>query len=330
MDREPVAQVLLVGQRRGEPHREVHDLEELRRRLLLVGCQRRNEVDRRCGRGRRLVQKHRQRRDLVAGLDLLDAVEFGRAEQLRAVQHEGQVGVGANDLVDALGLVALPVRPGQQVLAAAVAGGATADIGEVVGVAVDELQRVVPVLLDRRDGEHQRFGTQVRARPPSRGCPSSASGSLCPPACTRVRCCGSRSSRPCTRGPRCRRSTRTAPGSCRPSGSRRYRPLSRSRGPVPASRQPDSVVPTDFVRLARFLAAAAGQHHEYCDEGSDTADQRLPALGCVRSSTGQVPPLRRPSGPSASGRPFTNVPFADRVVSERTKPSEHANPARGS
>ena len=69
----------------------------------------------------------------------------------------------ADDLVDALGLVALPVRSGEQVLPAAVAGGAAADVGEVVGVAVDELQRVVAVLLDRRDGQHQRFGAQVGA-----------------------------------------------------------------------------------------------------------------------------------------------------------------------
>jgi hypothetical protein len=71
---------------------------------------------------------------------------------LGAAEHERQVGVGPDDPVDAFWFVALPIRARQKVFAAAVAGGAAADVGEVVGVADDELQGVVAVLLDRRDG----------------------------------------------------------------------------------------------------------------------------------------------------------------------------------
>ena len=70
-------------------------LEELRRRLLLVGRQRRHEVDGRGRRGAGWFEEHRQRLHLVAGLDLLDVVEVGRAQQLGAVEHDGQVGVAS-------------------------------------------------------------------------------------------------------------------------------------------------------------------------------------------------------------------------------------------
>ena len=151
------------GRRGRELEREVEDLEELRRGPLLLRCQRRHEVDRRGRRRRGLVQVHRQRRGLVAGLDLLDLVDVGGPQQLGAVQHEREIGVGPDDLVDTLRLFALPIRPRQKVFPAAVAGGAAADVGHVVRVEVDELQRVVAVLLDRRDGQDQRFGAQVGA-----------------------------------------------------------------------------------------------------------------------------------------------------------------------
>ena len=62
-----------------------------------------------------------------------------------------------------LGFSPFQLRPGQQEAAGVVAGGAAADIGEVERVHVDELQRVVAALLDRRHREHERLGAQVRA-----------------------------------------------------------------------------------------------------------------------------------------------------------------------
>ena len=161
------------------------------------------------GRRRRLIQERRQRRHLVAGLDLLDLVDVRRAEQLGAVQHQRKVGVGSDDLVDALGFVALPVRPGQKVFPAAVTGGAAAHVGEVVGVEVDELQRVVAVLFDRRNGQHQRFGAQVGADRRVRRVRVRRLDRLVFGRVNPVRCCGFRSSRPCTRGRLCRRSRST-------------------------------------------------------------------------------------------------------------------------
>ena len=79
------------------------------------------------------------------------------------IEHERELRLGADHRLDALRLGAVPVRPGEQEVAGVVAGGAAADVGEVERVHVDELQRVVAALLDRRHSEHQRLGAQIRA-----------------------------------------------------------------------------------------------------------------------------------------------------------------------
>ena len=61
------------------------------------------------------------------------------------------------------GFGAGPVRPGEQETAGAVAGGAAAHIGEVERVHVDELDRVIAALVDRRHRDHQRLGAQIGA-----------------------------------------------------------------------------------------------------------------------------------------------------------------------
>ena len=159
---EPVPQGLLRGQDGGESQGEVEDLEKLRRGLLLISGKRRDPVNRWRRRWGGLVEKGRQRLNLVLALDLGDVVEVVRAEQLGAVQHKIQVGFRANHLVDTGGLIARPTRSCQQVIATCVTGRSGSDIVEVVGVSVDELQRVEPVVIDRRDRQHQRLSPKIR------------------------------------------------------------------------------------------------------------------------------------------------------------------------
>lgn len=148
---------------RAELQEEIQETEELERAALLLGAERLCERHGRGGRGRGPAQELRQRLDLVAGLDRLDLLDIGRIEKLRPIEHEGKIGLAADHRLDALGLPALPGRAGEQIAAGAVTGGPTADIGEVEGIEVDELQRVVAPLLDCRHGEDERFGSQVGA-----------------------------------------------------------------------------------------------------------------------------------------------------------------------
>ena len=62
-----------------------------------------------------------------------------------------------------LGCCAFPTWPGEQEAAAAIAGRSGADVVEVEGVVIDQLDAEIALLFDCRHGEHERFGTQVRA-----------------------------------------------------------------------------------------------------------------------------------------------------------------------
>ena len=83
--------------------------------------------------------------------------------KLGPVKDEREFGLRPDHLLDAGRRFAMPVRPGEEEVARVIARGPAADIGEVEGVHVDELERVVTILVDRRDREHQRLGAQVRA-----------------------------------------------------------------------------------------------------------------------------------------------------------------------
>ena len=67
------------------------------------------------------------------------------------------------DLLHAFRRLAFPIRSGDHVNAALVAGGTAADVVEVEGVGVDKLDAEVAFLFDRRHGQHDRFGPEVHA-----------------------------------------------------------------------------------------------------------------------------------------------------------------------
>ena len=65
-------------------------------------------------------------------------------------------------LPDAGRRFALPVGARDEIVASLDTRGATADVAVVIGVAVDQLHRVVATPVDRRHRDHHRFGAQVQ------------------------------------------------------------------------------------------------------------------------------------------------------------------------
>ena len=64
--------------------------------------------------------------------------------------------------LDAGGLLAFPVGSDHEIGARIVSRSAAANIAKVVGIAVDQLHRIIALLLHRRHGDHHRLGTQIQ------------------------------------------------------------------------------------------------------------------------------------------------------------------------
>src|SRR5213079_2894961 len=109
------------------------------RGLLFFRRQRLDEINGRCRFGRRLAEKRGERLHFIASLNLLHVFDIARIEELRAIRWERQFGLTAKDLLDALWRLAFPARPSEQEAASSVAAGACADVVEVKGVIIDEL-----------------------------------------------------------------------------------------------------------------------------------------------------------------------------------------------
>ena len=84
-------------------------------------------------------------------------------EKLGAVEEDVYLSIGLDDLFDAWWFLALPIWAGKQEVTSAVAGGAATDIGKVVGIGVNELNRIIAILRNFRDGQHERFSPEIRA-----------------------------------------------------------------------------------------------------------------------------------------------------------------------
>ncbi|MCY1396549.1 hypothetical protein D9M71_115260 [compost metagenome] len=116
------------------------------------------------GRGsgcRLLADKSTEGLGLVTLLDLLDLGQVLLIEQLGAVQGIDNVTFAADDLIDTGRCLAFPVGAGNQVASAFVAGGAGAQVGEVLGIEVDQLGGIIAARFYGGEGQHQGLGTQV-------------------------------------------------------------------------------------------------------------------------------------------------------------------------
>ncbi|MCY1223907.1 hypothetical protein D9M72_360470 [compost metagenome] len=99
---------------------------------------------------------------LVAGLNFLDVRHVVGVEELGTESRERERRRRSEDLLDSGGRFPFPIGADHQIVARLGPRGARADVAEIVGVAVDQLDRVVAVLFDRRHRDDHRFGAQIQ------------------------------------------------------------------------------------------------------------------------------------------------------------------------
>ena len=118
-------------------------------------------------RGAAVPEEPGQRPHLVAGLDLLDVVQIVRAEQLRPVEGKDERRFAGRMTRDDALRLSRPSSPDRRSDSCRpVPGGPRADVGEVVRVGVNELDRdSTGFRFDLRDREHHRLRPQVQVRP---------------------------------------------------------------------------------------------------------------------------------------------------------------------
>jgi hypothetical protein len=66
------------------------------------------------------------------------------------------------DLLDPAGRFTLPARTNQQIVTRLAPSGSCADVAKIVGIAVDELDRVVAVLFSHRDRNNECFSAEIQ------------------------------------------------------------------------------------------------------------------------------------------------------------------------
>ena len=124
---------------RAELQHEIQDAEKIERGALRIRRQRLWEIDGRRRRRRRPAEELRQGLDFVARLDFLHVIDVAGIEELGADEQERKLGLGADHRFYVGRLRPVPIRPGEEEAAGAIAGGAAAHISKVERVHVDEL-----------------------------------------------------------------------------------------------------------------------------------------------------------------------------------------------
>ena len=142
---------------------EVQEIEELERCLLGDGRKRLGEVDRRRGLRCGPAEEGRQRQGDILGLDLFDGFEVAGIVELRPNDAHRKLRLAIDCFRDARGRLPAPARTGDEEAAAVIARRAAAEVVEVVGVEVNQLEAPVAILGDGRHGEDDGFRAQVQA-----------------------------------------------------------------------------------------------------------------------------------------------------------------------
>jgi hypothetical protein len=104
----------------------------------------------------------RERLRFVASLNLLHIVEFAGIEKLGAKTREGKFRFAAKHFLDARRQTAVPTWTGDEEAAAVISCSAAASVGEIKGVKINELNGVVPALLNGRHGDYHRLGSEIQ------------------------------------------------------------------------------------------------------------------------------------------------------------------------
>ena len=153
------ARIALLVRHRDELQCRVEIFEEI---LLDPGGRGRHEVDGRGGGRRGLPEECGKRLRLVACLYLHHVWHVARIEELGAEDGQCERRRRLEVLLDAGRHFALPVGARDEIVASLDPRSAAADVAVVIGVAVDQLHRVVATPVDRRHRDHHRFGAQVQ------------------------------------------------------------------------------------------------------------------------------------------------------------------------
>src|SRR5215469_12312842 len=105
-------------------------------------------MDRGRGERLRLSEELRKGPRFVACLDLLHIIEVAGVEELSAKTGEGKLCLAAKHFLDARRFRALPVGTCDEEVAAGIACSAAANVAEIKGVKVNQLNGEIPALLN--------------------------------------------------------------------------------------------------------------------------------------------------------------------------------------
>jgi len=97
----------------------------------------------------------------VAALYLFDLIDVRRAEELCAELRKHQRRRNVRDPFDARRLRALPIGSGNKEVPATISVFPCSDVVNVVGVEIDQLERIIPALLNRGQRDDYRLSPQI-------------------------------------------------------------------------------------------------------------------------------------------------------------------------
>src|SRR5258708_3987497 len=117
----------------------------------------RDEIDLWRGRRRGLLEERGERLRLVSRLNFLHVRHVPGIKELSAEKGEGEGGRRGKDFLDPRRHLAFPAGANHEIVAGIVAGGPAADVTIVVGIAIDELDRVVALFFHRWHRDHHRL-----------------------------------------------------------------------------------------------------------------------------------------------------------------------------
>src|SRR6266480_1715450 len=122
----------------------------------------RDEIDLWRGWRRGLFQILGERLNFVARLHLLHVRHVPWIKELSAEKGEGEGGRRGKDFLDPRRHLAFPTGADHEIVARIVTGGPAADIAIVIGIAVDQLHRVVAFLFHCWHRDHHRLRAQIQ------------------------------------------------------------------------------------------------------------------------------------------------------------------------
>src|SRR5882757_7923894 len=154
-----VANVLVLCGRRHELQGGVEILEEVR---LDPSSSSWDKIDLRRGWRSGLLEVRGKRLRLVSRLHLHHVRHVSGIEELGPVAGDSEGGSRGKDLLDPCGSLAFPAGADDEIITRLASCGATADVAEVVGIAVAKHHCVIALLFHCGYRDHHRLRTQIQ------------------------------------------------------------------------------------------------------------------------------------------------------------------------